>query len=160
MTAPTASTCCRLRRSSRPIGSVTASNRSLQWREKVVEPLFESKPDQTIIGMFADKFGFADRMFRNIARAEDDGEPSVEDTLREINRGMWTIGYTGQSPERLKLHMANQHTFDKTTLQAIGGPADGDYYGLPWPCWGTRRDGPSRHAEPLRHVEAGQSRAA
>ncbi len=116
-------------------GSVTASNRSLQWREKVVEPLFESMPDQTIIGMFADKFGFADRLFRNIARAED-GEPSVEDTLREINRGMWTIGYTGQSPERLKLHMANQHTFDKTTLQAIGGPADGDYYGLPWPAWG------------------------
>jgi formate dehydrogenase major subunit len=36
---------------------------------------------------------------------------------------MWTIGYTGQSPERLKLHMANQHTFDKTTLQAVGGPA-------------------------------------
>ncbi|MEP7069316.1 MAG: molybdopterin-dependent oxidoreductase, partial [Usitatibacter sp.] len=26
-------------------GSVTASNRSLQWREKVIEPLFESKPD-------------------------------------------------------------------------------------------------------------------
>ena len=27
-------------------GSVTASNRSLQWREKVVEPLFECLPDQ------------------------------------------------------------------------------------------------------------------
>ena len=50
---------------------------------------------------------------------------------------MWTIGYTGQSPERLKLHMENQHTFDRTTLRANGGPADGDYYGLPWPSWGT-----------------------
>jgi formate dehydrogenase major subunit len=50
---------------------------------------------------------------------------------------MWTIGYTGQSPERLKLHMANQHTFDPTTLLAKDGPAKGDYYGLPWPCWGT-----------------------
>jgi len=50
---------------------------------------------------------------------------------------MWTIGYTGQSPERIKLHMANQHTFDRTTLQARGGPADGDYYGMPWPSWGT-----------------------
>ena len=30
-------------------GSVTASNRSLQWREKVVDPLFESLPDQTIM---------------------------------------------------------------------------------------------------------------
>ena len=33
---------------------------------------------------------------------------------------MWTIGYTGQSPERIKSHMANQHTFDRTTLQARG----------------------------------------
>ena len=67
--------------------------------------------------------------------AED--EPNIEDITREINSGTWTIGYTGCSPERIKSHMANQHTFDKTTLQAIGGPNDGDYYGLPWPCWGT-----------------------
>jgi formate dehydrogenase major subunit len=116
-------------------GSVTASNRSIQWRDKVVDPLFESLPDHTIIYKFAKKLGIADEMFKNIAVEND--EPSVEDTLREINRGMWTIGYTGQSPERLRLHMDNQHTFDKTTLQARGGPADGDYYGLPWPCWGT-----------------------
>ena len=50
---------------------------------------------------------------------------------------MWTIGYTGQSPERLKAHMKNQHVFDRTTLQAVGGEVDGDYYGLPWPCWGN-----------------------
>ncbi|MDZ4096919.1 MAG: formate dehydrogenase subunit alpha [Paracoccaceae bacterium] len=117
------------------VGSVTASNRSLQWRERVMAPLFESKPDHTIMALFAEKFGFADRLFRNIE--VKDGEPVIEDITREFNRGMWTIGYTGQSPERLKLHMANQHTFDKTTLQAVGGPADGDYYGLPWPCWGT-----------------------
>ena len=121
-------------------GSVTASNRSLQWREKVVEPLFESLPDHTIMAKFAEKFGFHDRMFRNIAVAEN-GEPNVEDITREFNRGMWTIGYTGQSPERMRLHMANQHTFDKTTLRAIGGPADGDYYGMPWPCWGTAEMG-------------------
>ena len=121
-------------------GSVTASNRSLQWREKVVEPLFESLPDHTIMAMFADKFGFGDRIFRNIARM-DSGEPVPEDILRELNGGMWTIGYTGQSPERLKLHMANQHTFDRTTLQAVGGPADGDFYGLPWPSWGTAEMG-------------------
>ena len=116
-------------------GSVTASNRSLQWREQVFEPLFESLPDHTIMKMFADKFGFTDRMFRNIAIEGD--EPVVEDITREFNRGMWTIGYTGQSPERMKMHMANQHTFDRTTLRAVGGPADGDYYGMPWPCWGT-----------------------
>ena len=116
-------------------GSLTASNRSLQWREKVFEPIFESKPDHVIMKLFADKFGFSDRMFRNI-KVEGD-EPLVEDLTREFNRGMWTVGYTGQSPERMKLHMANQHTFDKTTLRAVGGPCDGDFYGMPWPCWGT-----------------------
>ncbi len=120
-------------------GSVTASNRSIQWREKVVEPLFESLPDQVIMAKFAKKFGWADRFFRNIKL--DGDAPSVEDITLEINAGMWTIGYTGQSPERLKLHMANQHTFDKTTLQAVGGPADGEYYGMPWPCWGTAKMG-------------------
>jgi len=116
-------------------GSVTASNRSLQWREKVIEPLFDSKVDHEIMKLFSDKFGFTDRMFRNIAIEGD--EPVVEDITHEFNRGMWTIGYTGQSPERLKKHMANQHHFDKTTLRAVGGPCDGDIYGLPWPCWGT-----------------------
>jgi formate dehydrogenase major subunit len=116
-------------------GSVTASNRSLQWREKVVEPLFDSKVDHEIMKLFADKFGFTDQMFRNIAI--DGNEPSIEDITREFNRGMWTIGYTGQSPERLKKHMKYQHHFDKTTLRATGGPCDGDFYGMPWPCWGT-----------------------
>jgi formate dehydrogenase major subunit len=117
-------------------GSVTASNRSIQWRDKVVDPSFESLPDHIIMAMFANKFGFAEELFKNIQVSES-GEPVVEDITREINRGMWTIGYTGQSPERLKAHMANQHTFDRTSLQAIGGPVDGEYYGLPWPCWGN-----------------------
>ncbi|MCP5366163.1 MAG: formate dehydrogenase subunit alpha [Hyphomicrobiales bacterium] len=116
-------------------GSVTASNRSLQWRDKVVDPVFESLPDHVIMYKFAKKLGFADEMFKQIKVNGE--EPLIEDVTREFNKGMWTIGYTGQSPERLKLHMANQATFDKTTLQALGGPADGDYYGLPWPCWGT-----------------------
>ena len=116
-------------------GSVTASNRSIQWRETVVEPLFDTKPDHEIMYLMAKKLGFADQFFKHIK--VNGTEPLVEDITREINRGMWTIGYTGQSPERLRLHMANQYTFDRTTLQARGGPADGDYYGMPWPCWGT-----------------------
>jgi len=116
-------------------GSVTASNRSLQWREKVIDPIFESLPDHTIMYKFAKKFGFADKMFKKI-KVEND-EPLIEDVTREFNGGMWTIGYTGQSPERLRAHMKNQATFDRTTLLARGGPNDGDYYGLPWPCWGT-----------------------
>src|SRR5487761_2323143 len=121
-------------------GSVTASNRSLQWREKVIEPLFEAKPDQTIMYLFAKKFGFADQLVgkkdgkQNIQVVND--EPVIEDITREFNRGCWTIGYTGQSPERLKLHMKHMPSFDVKTLRANGGPCDGDYFGLPWPCYG------------------------
>ena len=116
-------------------GSVTASNRSLQWRDKVIEPLFESLPDHTIMYKFAKKLGFADEFCKNIKVTDD--EPLIEDITREFNKGMWTIGYTGQSPERLKEHQQNWHTFDYTSLEAKGGPANGDTYGLPWPCWGT-----------------------
>ena len=35
------------------------------------------------------------------------------------------------------MHMANQKDFDMLTQRATSGPAKGDYYGLPWPCWGT-----------------------
>jgi formate dehydrogenase major subunit len=116
-------------------GSVTASNRSLQWRQKVIEPLYESKPDHVVLYLLARKLGFAEQLFKHIEIVE--GEPRIEDLLREINRGTWTIGYTGQSPERLKLHAEQRKTFNTTTLRAEGGPCDGDYYGLPWPCWGT-----------------------
>ena len=106
----------------------------------MVEPLFESKPDHTIMYAFAKKFGFEKEFCANIKVAKDKAgwdEPVVEDILREINRGTWTIGYTGQSPERLKLHMKNMATFDPKTLRAKGGPCDGEYFGLPWPCYGT-----------------------
>jgi formate dehydrogenase major subunit len=120
-------------------GSVTASNRSLQWRDKVIDPLFESLPDHTIMYKMASKLGFGEQLFKHIAVEND--EPNIEDITREFNKGMWTIGYTGQSPERLKQHQQNWHTFDYTSLEAKGGPANGDYYGLPWPCWGTAEMG-------------------
>ncbi|MBX9848246.1 MAG: formate dehydrogenase subunit alpha [Rhodocyclaceae bacterium] len=116
-------------------GSCTASNRSLQWREQVIKPLFESRPDHVIMYQLARVFGFEKELVKNI-KVEND-EPSMEDTLREINKGTWTIGYSGQSPERLKLHMKNMQTFDPKTLRAKGGPCDGEFFGLPWPCWGT-----------------------
>lgn len=116
-------------------GSCTASNRSIQWRERVIMPLFECKTDHEIMYLFARKLGFADQLCKTIKVVHN--EPVVEDILREINRSCWTIGYTGCSPERLKLHMENKHTFNPTTLRADSGPCKGDYYGLPWPCWGT-----------------------
>ena len=91
---------------------------------------------------FAKKFGYPKEFVKNYEIWKPDGdakfeEPTPESVLKEINHGMWTIGYTGQSPERLKLHMKNQNTFDVKSLRAQGGPCDGDYYGLPWPCYGT-----------------------
>ncbi|MDB5509304.1 MAG: molybdopterin oxidoreductase, partial [Hyphomicrobiales bacterium] len=117
-------------------GSRTASNRSLQWGEKIVEPIFESKTDYEAIYLLAEKLGLAESMFKNIEVR--DKNPQAESILREINRGGWSTGYCGQSPERLKAHMRNQDKFDIVTLRA---PKDvpeigGDYYGLPWPCWG------------------------
>jgi formate dehydrogenase major subunit len=115
-------------------GSRVASNRSLQWGEQIVKPIFESKNDLEIIYAMAAKLGFADKMFKNIK--VENGDPLPEDALREMNRGSWSTGYCGQSPERLKTHMANQKDFDLVTMRAASGPAKGDYYGLPWPCWG------------------------
>ncbi|TMG84415.1 MAG: formate dehydrogenase, partial [Betaproteobacteria bacterium] len=97
-------------------GSVTASNRSLQWRERVITPLFESQTDQAIMYQFAKKFGFDKEFVKTLEIWKPDGdakfdEPTPESMLKEINRSTWTIGYTGQSPERLKLHMKNQATF-------------------------------------------------
>jgi formate dehydrogenase major subunit len=118
-------------------GSRTASNRAIQWGEQIVKPIFESKDDNEIMYLLAKKLGFADQMFKNIK--VENNVPVAEDVLREINRGGWSTGYCGQSPERLKLHMANQKSFDMRTQKATSGPAEiaGDYYGLPWPCWGT-----------------------
>ena len=155
-------------------GSVTASNRSLQWREKVIEPLFEARTDHAIMYQFAQKFGFADQLVgkrdgkQNIAviKTKYGEEPVVEDILREINRGTWTIGYTGQSPERLKAHMRNMDAFDVKTLRCTKDVIDketgynlkGDYFGLPWPCYGTpelKHPGSANLYDTSRHVMDG-----
>ncbi|MDB5595083.1 MAG: formate dehydrogenase [Hyphomicrobiales bacterium] len=117
-------------------GSRTASNRSLQWGEQVVKPIFESKDDYELIYRLSEKLGFADQMFKNIK--VQNKRPVPEDLLREINSGGFSTGYSGQSPERLKAHMNNQDKFDLVTLRAKADVPDvgGDYYGLPWPCWG------------------------
>jgi formate dehydrogenase major subunit len=118
-------------------GSRTSSNRSIQWGEQIVKPIYESKNDLEIMYLLAKKLGLADQMFKNIK--VENNLPSAEDLLREINRGGWSTGYCGQSPERLKAHMKNQAKFDLVTLRAPKDDPEvgGDYYGLPWPCWGT-----------------------
>jgi formate dehydrogenase major subunit len=116
-------------------GSRIATNRSMQWAEQIVKPIFESKDDLEVMYLLAKKLGFADKMFKNIK--VDNNLPEAEDILREINRGSWSTGYCGQSPERIKAHMRNQHKFDLVTMRAPKDDPEvgGDYYGLPWPCW-------------------------
>ncbi len=150
-------------------GSRTASNRSIQWGEKIIEPLFESKPDHTIMYAFAKKFGFEKEFVKNIKLVKDKSgwdEPVIEDILREINRGVWTIGYTGQSPERLKAHMRHMDAFDPKSLRCTksvvdketGYDLEGDYFGLPWPCYGTdklKHPGSPNLYDTSRHVMDG-----
>ncbi|RZI41571.1 formate dehydrogenase [Herbaspirillum sp. HC18] len=149
-------------------GSVTASNRSLQWREKVIEPLFESRTDQMIMYQLAEKLGFGKELVTKLKLVPAKGgmmEPEPESMLREINRGTWTIGYTGQSPERLKAHMRNMHLFDVRTLRCKGGKdpvtgydLTGDYFGLPWPCYGTpelKHPGSANLYDTSKHVMDG-----
>ncbi len=155
-------------------GSVTASNRSIQWREKVIDPVFESRTDHMIMYQLAQKLGFADQLVgkrdgkQNIKLVKGKGgmdEPDMEDTLREVNRGTWTIGYTGQTPERLQAHMRNMHLFDVKSLRAKGGKdaktgydLTGDYFGLPWPCFGTaaiKHPGSPNLYDTSRHVMDG-----
>ena len=131
-------------------GSATASNRSVQWREKVIDPLFESVPDHVLMQAFADRLGFGKELSKNYKMLDSKfagknwKEPEVESILREINKAVWTIGYTGHTPERLKAHMRMMSVFDPKTLRSRGGKdpvsgydTAGDYFGLPWPCFGN-----------------------
>ena len=115
-------------------GSVTSTSRQIQWRYKVVDPVYDSKDDYQVMELLVNKLGFADQFYKNIKQIP-------EDITRELGSGSLTIGYNGQTPERIKKHMDNWHTFDIDDLQAKGGPCDGDYYGMPWPCWTTEHPG-------------------
>jgi formate dehydrogenase major subunit len=113
-------------------GSVVNTGRQLQWRSKAIEPRHDSKADWKLLCEFADHLGFGEHFDYD----------EVEDVTREINLGVRSVGYVGQSPERLKLHQQNSGLFSAEDLQAdldedheLYDDLGGDYYGLPWPCW-------------------------
>lgn len=129
-------------------GSVTATNRSSQWRTKVVEPMYESKADHEVMFEFAKKFGFYDEYTKAMKLGVQNGalakikEDFVwpDDASSEIARILKTIGLGGWTPERLRKHQENWHMFDPLTLAGYG-PMKGEYYGLPWPSWDTSHPG-------------------
>jgi formate dehydrogenase major subunit len=115
-------------------GSVSNSSRQVQWRNQLVEPLYDSKPDWWIMQELAKRLGIGEHFTYN----------SPEDVLREINRGANVI-MMRESPERLKAQQLQCATgcavFDCEDCQAKSGPLTGEYFGLPWPCWNDRHPG-------------------
>ena len=133
-------------------GSVTNSNRDIQWRNRVVSPVWESRSDLAILLDLAERLGFKDGLTRNTQAAWEGVPESMQDVkelpeetyasiIREWNLGMRTIGMTGQTYERIKRQQEWAHAFDIKTKKAIGGPVDGEQWGLPWPCWTEQHPG-------------------
>ena len=124
-------------------GHISSTNRSGQWRTKVVEPLYESKADHEVMFLFAKKFGFYDEYVKGMKMATVNNEPKQvkddfvwpDDATNEIARMGKSIGYTGRTAEMFRRHQANWQNFDPDTLMGIGGDVKGEYYGKPWPAW-------------------------
>ncbi len=122
-------------------GSVTATNRSAQWRDKIIEPMYESKTDHDIIFELAKRLGFYDELTAGMLVRENKKEFKwPEDCTDEIARTIKTIGLTGWTAERLKKHQQNWHMFDEVSMRGYG-EMTGEYYGLPWPCWTESHSG-------------------
>ncbi len=119
-------------------GSVTATNRSAQWRYKVIEPMYESKPDHEIWFELAKRLGFYNEYIAGMGKGDKSVWP--DDATDEIARTVKTIGLTGWTAKRLKNHTDNWHMFDEVSLRGYGKMA-GEYYGLPWPCWTDSHSG-------------------
>jgi formate dehydrogenase major subunit len=116
-------------------GTVSNSARQVQWRNKIVDPLYDSKPDWWIMQELAKRLGIGEHFTYS---------QYPEDVLREINLGTNVI-MMRQSPERLKRQQLQCRTecsvFDCEDCQAKSGPVTGEYWGLPWPCWNDEHPG-------------------
>ena len=62
-----------VRRSSRPAARAPRRNRSLQWREKVIEPLWESRSDHMIMYQLAEQAGLRQGAGQELQDAEGQG---------------------------------------------------------------------------------------
>ena len=157
-TARTTSTCCRSARSSRCDGSRTASNRSLQWGEKVVEPIFESKDDYEVMYLLAKKLGFADADVQEHQgreqRARRRGPPARDQPRRLVDRLLRPVAGAPQGA-----HAQPGQVRPGDAARAEGRP--GGRRRLLRPALavlGQAGDPPSRHAHPLQHQPAREGR--
>ncbi len=132
--------------------SVTNSNRDIQWRNRIVPPVWESRTDLAILLDLAERLGLKDKLihskrgnWKGVPKSAKDlkelPEETIDDIIREWNLGMRTIGMVGQTPERMKRQQKWAHAFEVKTKRAEGGPVDGEYWGLSWPCWNEKHPG-------------------
>ncbi|MFP3908683.1 MAG: molybdopterin-dependent oxidoreductase [Archaeoglobaceae archaeon] len=127
-------------------GSVTNSGRQIQWRNKIIEPLYDSKEDMWIMFRLVKALdrhdsGLYERFTRNFGNKDPEEITSEEVNDKEIMVGARAIGMIGQKSDRLKRQQDYDYTFDEEDCQAKGGPLEGEYWGLPWPCWNDRHPG-------------------
>ncbi|MFB6302834.1 MAG: molybdopterin-dependent oxidoreductase [Haloferacaceae archaeon] len=122
--------------------SVTNSHRSVQWSQPVRPPSHNTKPDLQIMQELADRLGFGEHFDWGSGPEIFNGKSTYEEVLREVNLGTMTIGYR-QDPERLQQHLEYDYAFSSENLRAEepGTPVAGDYWMLPWPCWGEGHPG-------------------
>jgi len=122
--------------------SLTNSHRAVQWSEPVRPPSHEAKPDLQIMQELADRLGFGEHFDWGSGPEIHNGKSSYEEVLREINLGVRIIGYQ-MSPERLQQHREYDYAFstEDTKCHDSSLPVSGDYWSLPWPCWGDGHPG-------------------
>ncbi|MFQ5872998.1 MAG: formate dehydrogenase subunit alpha [Dehalococcoidia bacterium] len=133
-------------------GSVTNSNRDIQWRNKLVSPVWEARTDLAIMLDLAEQLGFKDKLIhsrngnwkgvpKSMKNVKELPEETIASVVGEWNLGMRTIGMVGQTYERMKRQQEWAHAFEVKSKRALGGPVDGEYWGLSWPCWTEKHPG-------------------
>ncbi len=127
-------------------GSVTNSGRQVQWRNKVIDPLYDSKEDMWILLSLVkalDKYdpGIYEKFTVNFGNKPPEQITPEEVLDKEITVGSRAIGMIGQKSWRLKRQQEYDYTFSSKDCKAYGGPCDGEYWGLPWPCWNEQHPG-------------------
>jgi formate dehydrogenase major subunit len=134
------------------MGSVTDSNRDIQWRNKIVSPVWESRTDLAIMVDLAQHLGFKKELtsytkgpWKGVPKDMKGVNELPEETLASIvgewNTGMRTIGMVGQTYKRMKRQQEWAHAFNVENKRAEGGPVNGEYWGLSWPCWTDKHPG-------------------
>jgi len=127
-------------------GFVTNSGRQIQWRNRVVEPLYDSKEDMWILLSLVkalDKYdpGLYEKFTINFGNKPPEEIRPEEVWDKEVTVGSRSIGMIGQKSWRIKKQQEYDYTFDPENCRAVGGPCDGEYWGLPWPCWNEKHPG-------------------